>query len=147
MIKSGVFGTGASISSSDRESAERAQLDINRTPALAVFAGKSQQLFGFDIARAKMDWAADKNYPTVAQMERAWSKEQAKLVQQYGKVADERNAFIAANSDNKPATIGLVRDAYRRYPVPQYDPNLNSGAGGWRNMRDRKLEDILKGNQ
>lgn len=147
MIKSGVYGSGASISSSDRESAEKAQLDINTNPALAVFAGKSQQLFGFDVNRAKMDWAADKNYATVAQMERAWSKEQAKLVQQYGKVADERNAFIKANSNNEPATIGLVRKAYQMYPVPQYDPNLNNNNGGWRNMRDRKLEDILKGNQ
>ena len=147
MIKSGAYGTGASISTSDRESAERAQLDINTTPALAVFAGKSQQLFGFDVARAKMDWAADKKYDSVGQMEKDWSRQQAKLVEQYGKVADERNAFIKANSDNKPATIGLVRKAYQMYPVPQYDPNLNAGAGGWRNMRDRKLSEILKGNQ
>ena len=147
MIKSGVYGSGASISSSDRESAERAQLDINTNPALAVFAGKGQQLFGFDVARAKMDWAADKKYDSVGQMEKDWSRQQSKLVEQYGKVADERNAFIKANSDNKPATIGLVRKAYQMYPVPQYDPNLNAGNGGWRNMRDRKLNDILKGNR
>jgi len=147
MIKSGVFGTGASISTSDRESAERAQLDINTTPALAVFAGKSQQLFGFDMARAKMDWAADKKFDSVAQMEKEWTRQQSKLIGQYGKVADERNAFIKANSDGKPATIGLVRKAYQMYPVPQYDPNLNGGNGGWKNMRDRNLNDILKGNR
>ena len=147
MIKSGVFGSGASISTSDRESAERAQLDINTTPALAVFAGKSQQLFGFDMSRAKMDWAAENKFDSIAQMEKAWTKQQAKLVEQYGKVADERNAFIKANSDGKPATIGLVRKAYQMYPVPQYDPNLNGGNGGWKNMRDRKLNDILKGNR
>jgi hypothetical protein len=147
MIKSGAYGTGASISTSDRESAERAQLDINTTPALAIFAGKSQQLFGFDLSRAKMDWAADKKFDSVAQMEKEWTRQQSKLVEQYGKVSDERNAFIKANSDNKPATIGLVRKAYQMYPVPQYDPNLNGGNGGWKNMRDRKLNDILKGNR
>jgi len=149
MIKSGVYGTGASISSSDRESAERAQLDINTTPALAVFAGKSQQLFGFDMARAKSDWAVDKKFDAVDQLERAWRKEENKLIGQYGKVADERNAFIKANSDGKPATIGLVRKAYQMYPVPQYDPNLNAGEGGWRNMPDRiqTLKQKLKGNQ
>jgi hypothetical protein len=152
MIKSGVFGTGASISTSDRESAERAQLDINTTPALAIFAGKSQQLFGFDVSRAKMDWAADKKFDSVAQMEKEWTRQQAKLVEQYGKVADERNMFIKANSDNKPATIGLVRKAYEMYPVPQYDPNLNSGAGGWKNLetqreRENRLKNILQGNR
>lgn len=145
-VKSGVYGQG-NISNADRISAEKAQLDITTTPALAVFAGKGQQLFGFDISRAKSDWAVGKKFEAVDQLEKAWRQEETKLVEQYGKVADERNAFIKANSDNKPATIGLVRKAYQMYPVPQYDPNLNSGNGGWRNMRDRKLNDILKGNQ
>jgi len=144
-VKSGVYG--AQISNADRTSAEKSQLDIAATPALAIFAGKAQQLFGFDMARAKSEWSADKNFATVPQLEKAWSKEQSRLVEQYGKVADERNAFIKANSDNKPATIGLVRKAYQMYPVPQYDPNLNDGNGGWRNMRRRDVNDILKGNR
>ena len=40
-----------------------------------------------------------------------------------------------------------MRDAYRRYPVPQYDPNLSGGEGGWKNLRKRDLNEILKGNR
>jgi hypothetical protein len=144
-IKSGGFG--AQVSDRDRVSAEKMQLDIAEVPALGMFQGKAQQLFNFDMSRAKSDWASTKNFSAVDQLERAWRKEQTTLVEQYGKIADERNAFIKANSDGKPATIGLVRDAYRRYPVPQYDPNLNTGEGGWRNLRKRDLNDILKGNR
>jgi len=144
-IKSGGFGT--QISDRDRISAEKLQLNIGEVPALGMYNGKAQQMFGFDMSRAKSDWSADKNFATVPQLEKAWAKEQARLVEQYGKVADERNAFIKANSDGKSATVGLVRDAYKRYPVPQYDPNINNGQGGWRNMRDRNLNDILKGNR
>jgi hypothetical protein len=144
-IKSGGFG--AQVSDRDRISAEKMQLDITEVPALGMFQGKAQQLFNFDMSRAKSDWASTKNFDAVDQLERAWRKEQTTLVEQYGKIADERNAFIKANSDGKPATIGLVRDAYRRYPVPQYDPNLNNGEGGWRNLRKRDLNDILKGNR
>jgi hypothetical protein len=144
-IKSGGFG--AQVSDRDRVSAEKMQLDIAEVPALGMFQGKAQQLFNFDLSRAKSDWASTKNFAAVDQLEKAWRKEQTTLVEQYGKIADERNAFIKANSDGKPATIGLVRDAYRRYPVPQYDPNLNTGEGGWRNLRKRDLNDILKGNR
>lgn len=144
-IKSGGFGT--QVTDRDRISAEKMQLDIGEVPALGMFQGKAQQLFNFDMSRAKSDWAATKNFAAVDQLERAWRKEQATLVEQYGKIADERNAFIKANSDGKPATIGLVRDAYRRYPVPQYDPNLNGGEGGWKNLRKRDLNEILKGNR
>ena len=144
-IKSGGFG--AQVSDRDRVSAEKMQLNVGEVPALGMYNGKAQQLFGFDLSRAKSDWAAGKKFEAVDQLEKAWRQEQTKLVEQYGKVADERNAFIKANSDGKAATIGLVREAYKRYPVPQYDPNLNSGAGGWKNMRDRKLSEILKGNQ
>jgi len=144
-IKSGGFG--AQVSDRDRASAEKMQLNIAEVPALGMFQGKAQQLFNFDMSRAKSDWAATKNFDAVDQLEKAWRKEQATLVDQYGKIADERNAFIKTNSDGKPATIGLVRDAYRRYPVPQYDPNLNAGEGGWKNLRKRDLNEILKGNR
>jgi hypothetical protein len=144
-IKSGGFG--AQVSDRDRVSAEKMQLNVGEVPALGMYNGKAQQLFGFDLSRAKSDWASGKKFEAVDQLEKAWRQEQTRLVEQYGKVADERNAFIKANSDGKAATIGLVRESYKRYPVPQYDPNLNNGSGGWRNMRDRKLSDILKGNQ
>jgi len=144
-IKSGGFG--AQVSDRDRISAEKMQLDITEIPALGMYQGKAQQLFNFDMSRAKSDWAVGKNFDAVDQLEKAWRKEQATLIDQYGKIADERNAFIKANSDGKPATIGLVRKAYQMYPVPQYDPNLNGGEGGWRNLRKRDLNNILKGNR
>jgi hypothetical protein len=143
-IKSGGFG--AQISNADRASAEKMQIDIGNAPALGFYNQKAQQLYNFDSKRAKQAWAANKQFKSADQLETEWSKESARLTQQYQDVADERNAFIKANSDNKSTTPGLVREAYKRYPVPTFDPNLNNGNGGWNNpVRQRKLNQILKG--
>lgn len=143
-IKSGGFG--AQISNADRASAEKMQIDIGNAPALGFYNQKAQQLYNFDSKRAKQAWAADKQFKSADQLETEWSKESARLTKQYQDVADERNAFIKANSDNKSTTPGLVREAYKRYPVPTFDPNLNNGQGGWNNpVRQRKLNQILKG--
>ena len=143
-IKSGGFG--AQISNADRASAEKMQIDIGNAPALGFYNQKAQQLYNFDSKRAKQAWAANKQFKSPDQLETEWSKESSRLTQQYQDVADERNAFLKANSDNKPATPGLVREAYKRYPVPTFDPNLNNGQGGWNNpVRQRKLNQILKG--
>ena len=143
-IKSGGFG--AQISNADRASAEQMQIDIGRAPALGFYNQKAQQLYNFDSKRAKQAWAADKQFKSADQLETAWSKESSRLTQQYQDVADERNAFIKANSDDKSIPPGLVREAYKRYPVPTFDPNLNNGQGGWNNpVRQRKLVNMLKG--
>jgi hypothetical protein len=143
-IKSGGFGQ--QISNADRTSAEKMQIDIGLAPALGFYNQKAQQLYNFDSKRAKQAWAANKQFKSPDQLETEWSKESSRLTKQYQDVADERNAFIKANSDDKPATPGLVREAYKRYPVPTFDPNLNNGQGGWNNpVRQRKLNQILKG--
>jgi hypothetical protein len=143
-IKSGGFG--AQISNADRASAEKMQIDIGNAPALGFYNQKAQQLYNFDSKRAKQAWAVNKQFKSPDQLENEWSKESARLTQQYQDVADERNAFLKANSDNKSTTPGLVREAYKRYPVPTFDPNLNNGQGGWNNpVRQRKLVNMLKG--
>jgi len=138
---------GTQISDRDRAAAEKMQVDLATTPALAAFNTKAQQLFGFELSRYRSDWTAGKDFKTVPELQKAWSKEQSALIEQFGKVSEERNAFIKANSGGKPASVGLVREAYNKYPIPQYDPNLNGGEGGWRNLRKRELNSILKGNQ
>lgn len=132
---------GTQISDRDRAAAEKMQVDVGTTPALGAFNIKANQQFGFDLARYKSDWASKQPVTSVGELEREWRKEQARLVEQYGKVADERLKFIKDNSRGAPASIGLVREAYNRYPVPEYDPNANGGAGGWKKLRS--LNDIL----
>lgn len=132
---------GTQISDRDRAAAEKLQVDIGTTPALGAFNIKANQQFGFDLARYKSDWASKQPIESVAVLEREWRKEQARLVEQYGKVADERVKFIKDNSGGRPASIGLVREAYNRYPVPEYDPNAKGGAGDWKKLRS--LNDIL----
>lgn len=129
---------GAQLSDADRSAAEKLQVDIGNTPALGAYNIKTQQLFAFDLARAKSDWAATQSFANTAQLESAWRKEQARLISGYQRVAEQRAQFIKVNSGDKPASVSMVRESFRRYPPPQYDPN-----SGWINLRDRKLNDIL----
>jgi hypothetical protein len=34
-----------------------------------------------------------------------------------------------------------VREAFRKYPVPEYDPNARGGEGGWKKLKP--LNEIL----
>ena len=136
-----------SISDAEQRANKEANVDITRSPALGAFNGMAQSQFNGDLARARHDWAADQNFSNSAQMDKAWRKEQTKLTELYANIAKQRAEFIAKNSVNGTASAATVRDGYRRFPVPEYDPNANDGRGGW--IKTKPLADIFgpkKGN-
>jgi hypothetical protein len=134
---------GTQISDRDREAAEKAQVNIGRTPALGAFNIKSGQQFGFDMARYKSDWATTQKADNIAELNKLWSREQARLVEQNGKIADQRMAYLKSLTGDKPANTAQVRAAFQRYQVPEYDPNLNGGVGGWKKLRQEDVKNIL----
>ena len=134
---------GAQISDRDRAAAEKAQVDLGRTPALGAFNIKSGQQFGFDMARYKADWSTTQNVSNIADLNKLWNKEQARLVEQNGLIADQRMAYLKSLTGDKPANTAQVRAAFQKYQVPEYDPNLNGGAGGWKKLRQQDVKTIL----
>ena len=144
ILKSGAFG--AQISDGDRKSAEKAAIDISTSPALGFYNTKNQQLYNFDLNRAKLAWAGTQSFATTAALESAWNRQVSQLSQRYIDVSDERNAFIKANSTGSTVSPGMVRKAYELYPSPTFNPSLNNGAGGFDDpVRARRLARQLRG--
>ena len=111
-----------SISDSEQKANKEANVDITKVPALGAYNAMAQSQFTGDIARAKMDWAAGQNFANAAQMDKAWRKEQAGLTTMYADMAKQRAEWIAANG----ATTAAVKEGYKRFPIPEYDPNSES---------------------
>jgi len=128
---------GTQISDRDRAAAEKLQVDITQVPALGAYNIKANQLFGGQLARYKSDWVADKNYDNVALLEKNWRKEEQRLIESNGLIQDKRMQFIKANG----STYQAVREAYKQYPVPEYDSTSNQ----WKKLRP--IGDIMGGNR
>ena len=111
-----------SISDSEQRANKEANVDITKVPALGAYNAMSQSQFTGDLARAKMDWAAGQNFSNAAQMDKAWRKEQANLTTMYADIAKQRAEWIAKNG----ATTSAVKEGYKRFPIPEYDPNTES---------------------
>jgi hypothetical protein len=111
-----------SISDSEQRANKEANVDITKVPALGAYNAMAQSQFTGDMARAKMDWAAGQTFANAAQMDKAWRKEQAGLTTMYADMAKQRAEWIAANG----ATTSAVKEGYKRFPIPEYDPNSES---------------------
>ena len=111
-----------SISDSEQRANKEANVDITKVPALGAYNAMAQSQFTGDLARAKLDWAGSQNFATAAQMDKAWRKEQANLTTMYADIAKQRAEWIAKNG----ATTSAVKEGYKRFPIPEYDPNSES---------------------
>ena len=122
-----------SISDSEQKANKEANVDITKVPALGAYNAMAQSQFTGDLARAKMDWAAGQNFSNAAQMDKAWRKEQANLTTMYADIARQRAEWIAQHG----ATTAAVKQGYKLYPIPQYNPNTES----WE--KTKPLKDII----
>ena len=111
-----------SISDSEQKANKEANVDITKVPALGAYNAMAQSQFTGDLARAKMDWAASQNFGNAAQMDKAWRKEQANLTTMYADIAKQRAEWIAQHG----ATTAAVKEGYKKFPIPEYDPNTES---------------------
>ena len=111
-----------SVTEAEQRVNRESNVDVTKVPALGAFNAMAQSQFDGDRARYKADWAASQTFGSALEMDKAWRKESQRLSEQYAAVAKERIKFINENGN----TYNAVREGYRRFPVPEYDPGTET---------------------
>jgi len=111
-----------SVSDAEQRANRESNVDPTKIPALGAYNAMAQSQFSGDLARYKGDWAEKQPASNALQLDKAWRKEQSKLSQLYGEIAKKRATYISSNG----ATTAAVREGYKRYPIPEYDPQTES---------------------
>jgi len=119
-----------SVSDAEQAANRARNVDITKAPMLGVYNMMGQSQFNGDIQRYKLDLAAsDHNRSTsAAQFDREFRKTQTELANVYRKRAEERLDWINAHGGN--ANPSAIREGYKRFPVPEYDPST-----GWKYLK------------
>lgn len=125
-----------SVSDAEQRANREANVDIGKIPALGAYNIMAQTQFDADKSRYKADWAVSSkhNAQNSIELEREWRKEVQSVNKFYEQMARERARWLAANGVNNP---NAVPEAYRKFPVPEYDP----ATGRW--IKTRPLDNIL----
>jgi len=111
-----------SVSNAEQQANRESNVDITKIPALGAYNAMAQSQFDGDRARYKADWAAGKEFKTALEMDKAWRKENQRLAETYADIARDRIKFINANGN----TTNAVKQGYKIFPVPEYDPATES---------------------
>ena len=125
-----------SVSDAEQRANRESNVDIGKIPALGAYNIMAQTQFDADKIRYKADWAVSSkhNAQNSIELEREWRKEVQSVNKYYEQMARDRARWLATNGVNNP---NAVPEAYRKYPVPEYDPV----AGRW--IKTRPLDNIL----
>ena len=111
-----------SVSNAEQQANRESNVDPTKIPALGAYNAMAQSQFDGDRARYKADWAAGKDFKTALEMDKEWRKENQRLSDLYAATAKERIKYINANGN----TTAAVKEGYKRFPVPEYDPATES---------------------
>jgi hypothetical protein len=107
-----------SVSDAEQRANREMNVDPTKIPGLGAYNAMAQSQFEGDKARYKADWASTHPATNALQLDKAWRKESQKLTEMYTEIAKQRAKFINDNGATTPA----VKEAYKRFPVPEYDP-------------------------
>jgi len=121
-----VAGAG-SVSDAEQKVNREAGVDPTKVPALGAYNAMAQSQFDADKQRYKADWATTSTATNALQLDKDWRKESQKLTEIYTNIAKDRAKFIADNG----STTAAVKEGYKRYPIPEYDPNT----GTWKKTK------------
>lgn len=125
-----------SVSDAEQQANRARNVDITRAPMLGAYNMMAQSQFNADLQRYKSDLAAGPNNtaPNATAFDRDFRRHQAELIKAYREVTEARLKFIQENGSGP----GAIREGYKRYPVPEYDPST----GSWRYLKP--LDQIIK---
>jgi hypothetical protein len=125
-----------SVSDAEQQANRARNVEITKTPMLGVYNMMSQSQFNADLQRYKSDLAGGpSNTATNATaFDSQFRRYQSELIKSYREVTEARLKYIQENG----AGPGAIREGYKRYPVPEYDPN----SGGWRYLKP--IDKIIK---
>lgn len=123
-----------SVSDAEQAANKAKNVDIGKTPMIGVYQMMGQSQFNSDLARYKSDLAADTKAPNRAVFDREFRAKSASLINEYRQIAEKRLEYIQKNGNTPQA----IRDSYKAYPVPEYNPNTQQ----W--DKRKPLGEILK---
>jgi hypothetical protein len=107
-----------SVSDAEQKANRAANIDITRQPLYAGLADLSRSQYVNDMSVARADFkAANPQFQTTEQFNRAWSAEKAKRQKEYDQIFEARAQYIAKYGN----TPGAVVDAFKYYPTPEWN--------------------------
>ena len=116
-----------SVSDAEQTVNRQAGVDPTKVPALGAYNAMAQSKFDADKARWKADWAENHPATNALQLDKAWRQESSRLTDVYSTIARDRIKYIAENG----STTAAVREGYKRFPIPEYDPQ----SGQWKKTK------------
>lgn len=138
-------GPGA-VSDAEQKANRQANVDITRQPLYTGLTLMTRSQFINDLAVARAEFkAARPDLNTTEKFNSAWNAEKARLNKEYDAIYEERAKYIARyNKDGK--NPGAVVDAYKYYPVPEYDSDRKQWVyGGYSDKAKRpKLDSFVR---
>ena len=114
-------GPGA-VSDAEQKANRESNVDPTKIPALGAYNAMAQSQFEGDKARYKADWALTQPATNALQLDKAWRKESQQLTKTYIDIAKQRAQYISSMG----GTTAAVREGYKRFPIPEYDPETES---------------------
>jgi len=110
-----------SVSDAEQKANRQANVDITRQGLYSGLTLMTRSQFNNDLAVARAEFAASHpDLNTTAKFNSAWNAEKSRLNKEYDAIYEERAKYIGQyNKDGK--NPGAVVDAYKHYPVPEYD--------------------------
>jgi hypothetical protein len=119
-------GPGA-VSEAEHKLNAQANVDMTRQPLYSGLTLMSRSQFINDLSVARAEFKNQHpELATTSQFNSAWNKEKSRLEKEYEAIYGERAKYIAQyNKDGK--NPGAVVDAFKHYPVPEFD----SQTGQW----------------
>jgi hypothetical protein len=120
-------GAGA-VSDAEQKANRAANIDITRQPLYAGIAdlSRSQHINDMSVARADFK-AANPQFQTTEQFNRAWSAEKAKRQKEYDQIFEARAKYIDEQRKKGKDPAGAVIDGFKYFPTPEW----NSQTGSW----------------
>jgi hypothetical protein len=110
-----------SVSDAEQKANREANINITRVPLYSAVTMLSRDQFDKDLAVARQNFRnQNRNLTTVDAFNSAWNREKSRLGKEYEQIYAERARYIAKYYNNG-ANPGAIVDAYRHYPVPEFD--------------------------
>jgi len=119
------------VSDAEQKLNQARNVDITKVPMLGGYNAMAQSQFAGDLAKYRGDWATTAKASNTAELERLWRREKDSINKLYLDSARQRVEYITKMG----STSAAIKEGYKLYPVPRYDPTLNNGQGGWINKK------------
>jgi hypothetical protein len=116
-----------SVSDAEQKANREANINITRVPLYTAVTMLSKDQFDKDLSVAREGFRSqNRELTTTDSFNAAWNKEKARLSREYDQIYADRAKYISKYYQDG-ANPKAITEAYRHYPVPEY----NRETGSW----------------